>query len=71
MMKYPLDEYNRDIEKGLDIDIPINYFRNNNPEEGVEVQWKAYSNLLFSNWLNYCVYQNTPYLIDSIVEKVV
>ena len=66
-----LDEYNRDIEKGLDIDIPINYFRNNNPEEGVEVQWKAYSNLLFSNWLNYCVYQNTPYLIDSIVEKVV
>lgn len=55
------DEYFRDLKKGLDIDIPINYFPNDNPEKKPKVVWRAHSNILFSNWLNYFVYQRTPY----------
>ncbi|MFA5577270.1 MAG: homoserine O-succinyltransferase [Tissierellaceae bacterium] len=66
-----LDEYNRDLGKGLDIQMPINYFKNDRPEEGVLVNWRSYSNLLFANWLNYCVYQDTPYQIQDILEKAI
>lgn len=55
------NEYLRDKEKGLDIDIPKGYFKDNNPKNEPIVKWKAHSNLLFSNWLNYYVYQITPY----------
>lgn len=55
------DEYFRDINKGLDIEIPNNYFTNNNPSLEPMVTWRASANVVFSNWLNYCVYQNTPY----------
>ncbi|MCK9444507.1 MAG: homoserine O-succinyltransferase [Tissierellaceae bacterium] len=70
--KYTLfDEYNRDLNRGLDIQKPINYFKNDNVEEGIIVNWRSYSNLLFANWLNYCVYQDTPYEIHDILEKVI
>lgn len=55
------NEYLRDIEKGIKIKIPENYFKNNNPKGEITAQWKAHSSLLYSNWLNYYVYQITPY----------
>lgn len=54
-------EYIRDINKGLPIDIPKNYFQNNDPTQNPIVRWKAHANLLFSNWLNYYVYQVTSF----------
>lgn len=60
------NEYIRDKEKGLDIDIPKNYFQNNDPTKEPIVSWKSHANLLFSNWLNYFVYQATPFDIDTI-----
>ena len=60
------DEYFRDKNKGLDIQIPQNYFPNNDTSKDPQVKWRAHANLLFSNWLNYFVYQETPYDIKSI-----
>ncbi len=54
-------EYERDLKKGMDIDMPVNYFPDNNPELPPKSIWRAHANLLFSNWLNYYVYQETPY----------
>jgi homoserine O-succinyltransferase/O-acetyltransferase len=54
-------EYDRDIAKGLNINVPKNYFPNDNPLKTPVVKWRGHSNLLFSNWLNYYVYQETPY----------
>lgn len=59
-------EYLRDINKGLSIDMPENYFPENNPENESQMKWRAHANLLYSNWLNYYVYQATPYNIDDI-----
>lgn len=58
-------EYERDIAKGLDIRIPENYFLNDDPGQTPIVRWRSHASLLFSNWLNYCVYQVTPYLLDN------
>ena len=58
-------EYDRDVAKGLDIKIPKNYFPENNPEQPPMVRWRGHASLLFSNWLNYCVYQMTPYLLEN------
>lgn len=55
------NEYERDKEKGLDIEIPKNYFKNDDPAEEPIANWKAHSSLLYTNWLNYYVYQMTPY----------
>ena len=55
------NEYHRDLNKGLPIQIPYNYYPGNNPEERPLLQWRAHSNNLYSNWLNYYVYQVTPY----------
>jgi homoserine O-succinyltransferase len=60
------DEYERDIKKGLNINIPKHYFRENNPENLPKVKWKSHAHLLFSNWLNYYVYQMTPFDISKI-----
>ncbi|WP_321518421.1 homoserine O-succinyltransferase [uncultured Bacteroides sp.] len=60
------EEYKRDLEKGLDIEIPCNYYRDNNPDNAPLVRWRGHANLLFSNWLNYFVYQETPFNIDDI-----
>jgi homoserine O-succinyltransferase/O-acetyltransferase len=57
-------EYLRDKSKGLPIEIPRNYFPGNDPSQPPMVQWRSHANLLYSNWLNYCVYQVTPYLLE-------
>lgn len=59
-------EYRRDLDKGLPIDMPRNYYVNDDPDQGVLVRWRGHANLLFSNWLNYFVYQETPYNIEDI-----
>ncbi|MGJ7921836.1 homoserine O-acetyltransferase MetA [Neobacillus sp. LXY-4] len=58
------EEYNRDINKGLDIHVPENYFPGDNPENQPANLWRSHAHLFFSNWLNYYVYQETPYLWD-------
>ena len=64
---YTLDgEYKRDLAKGLPIDMPRNYYRGADPSQPPLVRWRAHANLLFSNWLNYYVYQETPYDINEI-----
>ncbi|MBP9039414.1 MAG: homoserine O-succinyltransferase [Paludibacteraceae bacterium] len=60
------EEYKRDLAKGLDIELPYNYYKNDNPAERPIVRWRGHANLLFSNWLNYFVYQETPYNISEI-----
>jgi len=57
-------EYERDLAKGLDIHIPYHYFPNDDPAQAPPMRWKSHAGLLFSNWLNYYVYQETPYDID-------
>lgn len=61
-------EYDRDVAKGLEIDIPVNYYPNDDPSQIPTSSWRAHANLLFSNWLNYYVYQETPYDIDEQME---
>lgn len=63
------DEYKRDLAKGIDIAPPANYYHDDDPAKGIMKRWTAHSNLLFSNWLNYCVYQETPFNIEEITEK--
>lgn len=60
------EEYKRDVEKGINPNIPVNYFQDDNPKKHPIVRWRSHANLLFSNWLNYFVYQITPYDIDRI-----
>ncbi len=59
-------EYKRDLGKGLPIKMPLNYYRNDDPSQPPLVTWRAHGNLLFQNWLNYYVYQETPYDINDI-----
>jgi homoserine O-succinyltransferase len=59
-------EYKRDIAKGLPINMPQNYYRDNNPDNEPLVRWRSHANLLFTNWLNYFVYQETPYDLSKI-----
>jgi homoserine O-succinyltransferase/O-acetyltransferase len=59
-------EYDRDVAKGLPIDIPKNYFQDDDPTKPPKALWKSHASLLFSNWLNYYVYQATPYLLEEI-----
>jgi len=54
-------EYRRDLAKGLPIEMPHNYYRNNDPSQPPLVRWRGHANLLFTNWLNYFVYQMTPF----------
>ncbi|MBO7507293.1 MAG: homoserine O-succinyltransferase [Paludibacteraceae bacterium] len=60
------DEYFRDKDKGLEIEIPCNYFEDDDPNKKPIVRWRSHGNLLFTNWLNYFVYQKTPYNISRI-----
>ncbi len=60
------NEYFRDLSQNKPIDIPKNYFPENNPEKSPVVTWRSHANLLYSNWLNYFVYQTTPYDIEKI-----
>jgi homoserine O-succinyltransferase/O-acetyltransferase len=59
-------EYRRDVEKGLPINLPKNYYVDDDPDKGPVVRWRGHANLLFSNWLNYFVYQETPFNIEDI-----
>jgi homoserine O-succinyltransferase len=60
------NEYERDRAKGLEIAIPENYFPGDDPTKAPLVNWRSHANLLFLNWLNYYVYQSTPYDIKQI-----
>lgn len=59
-------EYFRDKEKGLPIEVPYNYFPYNDPSQPPHFNWRCHANLMFSNWLNYCVYQKTPYDLKEL-----
>lgn len=54
-------EYKRDLAKGMDIQMPVNYYPDNDPNQRPNLIWRAHANTLYSNWINYYVYQNTPY----------
>ena len=60
------NEYRRDLERGINPEIPKNYFPGDNPAKKPVMRWRSHASLLFSNWLNYFVYQITPYDIDTI-----
>lgn len=60
------DEYDRDVSKGLPIHVPKNYYPDDDPAKTPKVRWRGHANLLFSNWLNYHVYQVTPYDLNKI-----
>ena len=63
--RFTLDiEYKRDLKKGLPIEIPANYYPNDDPEKEPVMRWRSHANLLISNWLNYYVYQETPYNLN-------
>ena len=64
------DEYMRDLEKEDEPDMPVNYFPNNDPFKEPKNTWRAHSHLLFYNWLNYYVYQETPYKWDFVEENI-
>jgi homoserine O-succinyltransferase len=61
-----MDEYYRDKEKGIEVDIPKNYFPDDNPALVPSMRWRGSAHIVFANWLNYCVYQNTPFNISDI-----
>jgi homoserine O-succinyltransferase len=64
------DEYMRDRNKGLDIAVPKNYYPNDDPERPPMMRWRSHASLLYANWLNYFVYQITPYNIEEINGEV-
>lgn len=59
-------EYERDRQQGLAIEVPVNYFPEDDPGRKPVVRWRGHANLLFSNWLNYYVYQETPYDLKTL-----
>lgn len=59
-------EYRRDLGKGMDIDMPKHYYRDDDPTKQPLDRWRAHANLFYSNWLNYYVYQETPYNLQEI-----
>ncbi len=60
------NEYFRDKDKGLPIDVPKHYFPYDDQSQPPHFNWRAHANLLFSNWLNYCVYQKTPFNLEEL-----
>lgn len=62
-------EYRRDIDKGLKPKLPENYYPNDNPAFVPAMKWKAHAHLFFNNWLNYYVYQDTPYVLENVGVK--
>ncbi len=63
------NEYRRDISKGIDIQVPANYYPDDNPDNKPNLLWRAHANTLYTNWLNYYVYQLTPYDMNEIGKK--
>ena len=65
--RYTLDqEYKRDLEKGIDPDLPVNYYPDDDCNRKPVLSWRSHANNLYTNWLNYYVYQNTPYELDKL-----
>ena len=62
-------EYDRDVSQGLPIQIPLNYYPEDDPSQPPLVRWRGHANLLFSNWLNYYVYQLTPFNLSDIPQR--
>ncbi len=62
-------EYDRDVSKGLPIHVPQNYYPHDDPTREPQVRWRGHANLLYTNWLNYHVYQETPFDVDDIPVK--
>ncbi|MGX9416366.1 homoserine O-succinyltransferase MetA [Vibrio sp. RC27] len=62
------NEYKRDLAEGLEPSVPLNYYPNNSASNDPKATWRSHGHLLFSNWLNYCVYQQTPYDLDRFSE---
>lgn len=60
------NEYFRDLNKGEEVNIPVNYFNEDNVDKSPIVRWRGSANIVFNNWLNYYVYQNTPYNVNKI-----
>jgi len=60
------NEYIRDLDEGLNPELPAHYFPNDNTNESPRAIWRSHGNLLYSNWLNYCVYQVTPYDLSDL-----
>ena len=58
-------EYRRDVGKRDDVELPVNYYEGDNPSNKPVVRWRAHANLMFSNWINYYVYQITPYSLGQ------
>lgn len=65
------NEYIRDISQGKKITPPKNYYEDNDPKKEIKIRWRSSGNLFFFNWLNYCVYQETPFAIETIEGKSV
>ena len=61
-------EYFRDRNAGMDTKVPANYFRNDDPNDEIMFRWRSHANLLFANWLNYYVYQGTPFDLNELKE---
>ncbi|MCL2446510.1 MAG: homoserine O-succinyltransferase [Oscillospiraceae bacterium] len=59
-------EYARDLQRGLDATLPCHYYPDNNPALPPQMTWRAAAHLLFSNWLNFCVYQQTPFDLSAL-----
>ena len=59
-------EYKRDLGLGLPIDMPVNYYPDDDPSRPAVLKWRSSATLLFTNWLNYYVYQETPFEISAI-----
>ena len=60
------NEYKLDFGVRDDVEMPLNYYRNNDPKQAPLVTWRAHANLFYNNWINYYVYQETPYDITKI-----
>lgn len=63
-------EYRRDLEKGLKPEVPVNYYPDDDPSKKPAVTWRSHNHLLFTNWLNYFVYQTTPYSLEKVGTEV-
>ena len=59
-------EYDRDVGRGMDIAVPVHYFPDGDPSREPIVRWRSHANLLFGNWINYYVYQETPYDLNQL-----
>ena len=59
-------EYKRDLGKRNDVEMPLHYYKDDNPNELPKITWRSAANLFYSNWINYYVYQETPYNINDI-----